>query len=60
LPPTAGRFYASIPHDSLAGFMTAMAHGLYRYILLYGPPLVRGKSLCNSLDFKRTIDVDDY
>ena len=60
LSPTMGRFYASIPHDSMVTFMTAMAHELYRYILLYGPPLLRGKSLCTSLDFRRTINFDDH
>jgi hypothetical protein len=60
ISPMAGRFYASIPNDSMPTFMTAMAHGLYRYVLLYGPPLKRGKSLCTSLDFRRAIDFDDY
>jgi hypothetical protein len=60
LSPSHGRFYCPIAFDSLPGLLTAMAHGLYRYVLVYGPPLKRGKSLCNNLQFMRTVDLDDY
>jgi hypothetical protein len=60
LSPSHGRFYSHIPFDSMPGFVTAMAHGLYRYALLSGPPLKRGKSLCRSIHFSRMIDLDDY
>jgi hypothetical protein len=58
--PTQGRFYAPIAFESMPGLLTAMAHGLYRYILLYGPPLKRRKSLCTSIRFSRTIDLQNY
>jgi hypothetical protein len=60
LPPKLGRFYCHIPHDSLPVLLTSMAHGLYRYVVLRGPVLKRGKSLSNSISFARTIDLDEY
>ncbi len=59
LTPRGGRFYASIPHDSLSMFLTAFANGLFRFIVLNGPPLRRGKSLCTSFEFKRAMDPAD-
>jgi hypothetical protein len=60
LPLAGGRFYSSIPQESMAAFLTAMTHGLFRFILLYGPPLTRGKSLCGSMSFERAVDLDEY
>lgn len=60
LPPPRGSFYAAIPFESMPTLMTALAHGLYRYILLHGPELKRGKSLCGSFHLMRAIDLDDY
>jgi hypothetical protein len=37
-----------------------MTTGQYRYVLLYGSPLSRGKSLCHSLDFQRAADLTEY
>ncbi len=60
LPPSGGRFYTSVPHDSLPALITPLVHRLYRYILLFGPPLSRGKSLCFSMQLERTVDLEDY
>ncbi len=60
LPPSGGRFYASIPNDSMTPLSAALAQGLFRYALLYGPPLSRGKSPCQSIDFKQSVDLEDY
>lgn len=59
-PPSGGRFYTSVPHDSITALTLSLAHQMYRYILLYGPPLGRRKSLCSSMQFERTVDLDDY
>jgi hypothetical protein len=60
LPPAGGRFYTSVPHDSIAALTVSLAHRMYRYILLYGPPLGRSKSLCSSMQFERTVDFENY
>jgi len=60
LPPSGGRFYAAIPFESFPNLLTAMAHGLYRYIVPHGPALARGKSLFGSIHLIRSIDLDDY
>ncbi|MDD3029375.1 MAG: hypothetical protein PHS57_03725 [Alphaproteobacteria bacterium] len=60
LSPTYGRFYSSIPHESVQIVLSALAHGLFRFILVYGPPLKRSKSPCSFMQFKRTVDLDEY
>ena len=60
LPPSGGRFYALVPHDSLPMLMASLALRMCRYILLFGPPLSRGKSLCTSLQLERSVDLEDY
>jgi hypothetical protein len=60
LPPANGRFYASIPHESMGMLLAALTTGHYRYVLLFGPALSRGKSLCQSIHFQRTVDLAEY
>ena len=60
LRPSGGSFYASVPHDSLPFLLESLAHRMCRYVLLYGPPLSRGKSLCTSLELERSVDLEDY
>lgn len=59
-PPSGGKFYTSVPHDSVAALTVSLAHHMYRYILLYGPPLSRGRSLCFSMQFEKSVNLDDY
>jgi hypothetical protein len=54
-----GRFYAGVPHDSLAFLLVSIRQGDVRMIHLWGPPLYRGKSLCNSIRFARKFNEDD-
>jgi hypothetical protein len=60
LPPTSGRFYTALPNDSLGIVTTCLAHGLYRFIILYGPPLKWGKSPCSSMQWEQTFNPDDF
>jgi hypothetical protein len=60
LHPTRGRFYTSVPHDSLPFVLTAFAHDLFRYVLVYGPPLNRSKSLCSSFHLMQSVDLEEY
>lgn len=60
LPPSGGRFYVSVPHDTMLAFLTAVSSGHFGYAVLSGEPLARGRSLCRSLHFERSIDLTDY
>lgn len=60
LPPERGTFLTSVPHESLAVLLIALAHGLLRFILLYGPPLSRRKSLCSSIEWASSVNLEDY
>lgn len=59
LPPSGGRCYARLPHESMAGLTTALAHQRFRYVSLQGPPLSRGSSLSTSIGFSRDEGLDD-
>jgi len=39
---------------------TALAHGLFRYVETYGPPLKRSKSLCSEFRFLQTVNLEEY
>ena len=54
-----GAFYTSMPHDSLPLLLASLAHGLFRYVLLWGPALSRGKSFCTSIEWKRSVDLEE-
>ncbi|MDD3371681.1 MAG: hypothetical protein PHE27_07665 [Alphaproteobacteria bacterium] len=60
LSPTYGRFYTSIPQDSLDFMSSSFSQGHFRFILLYGPSLKRSKSLCTEMQFKQSVDLEDY
>ena len=60
LPPANGRFYLSVPHESISVVITALAHGLFRYVETYGPPLKRSKSLCSEFRFVQSVDLEEY
>ena len=60
LPPTRGRFYTAVPHESLSALITPLIHRLFHFVLLFGPPLSRGASLCSSMQFEQTVDLEDY
>ena len=60
LSPSYGRFYTSIPHDSLAVVLSTFAHGLFKFILVYGPTLKRNKSLCSSMHFMQNVNLEEY
>lgn len=53
-------FYGSVPYDALWGLAAMMAASRYKYVLLHGPTLKRGKSATQSLSFERDINLDDY
>lgn len=58
LPRSEGNFYTSMPHDSFPILLTSLAHGLLRYIVLYGPALSRGKSFCTYIEWRRSVDFE--
>lgn len=60
LNPDRGRFYAAIPHDSVAHVSSSISTGQFRFIILDGQRLVRGKSLCQSIGFRHDVNLDDY
>jgi hypothetical protein len=59
-PPTNGRFYTALPNDSLSVLTMCLAHGLYRFIILDGPPLKWGKSPCSSMHWEKTFNPDNF
>lgn len=59
LPPSRGCFYTSVPHDSLLFLLTSLSHGLFRFVMLYGPILSRGKSFCSSMELLKSVDPED-
>ncbi|MGB4056707.1 MAG: hypothetical protein WBK77_01335 [Alphaproteobacteria bacterium] len=58
--PTGGMFLANVPHENLAFLLSALNQNLFRYILLSGAPLSRGKSLCRSIHFTGSVNLEDY
>lgn len=60
LSPGYGRFYSSIPHESLGFLSSSLGDGKFRFILFYGPPLKRNRSLCVSMEFKRDVNLEEY
>jgi hypothetical protein len=59
LPPSGGRCYARLPHDSLVVLMTALGHQRLRYASLRGPPLVRGSAMCRTIGFSYDEGLDE-
>lgn len=49
-----------VPHENFGTLLTALAHGLFRFIDLYGPVLSYGKSECSSFRFARFVNLEDY
>jgi len=60
LPPSIGRFYMSVPHESFPSLLTGLAAGLFRFILLWGLPLCRGQSPCQSVQWAQSVNLEDY
>jgi hypothetical protein len=60
LAATGLDFYGTVPHDALLGVFTALAAERWRYVLLYGAALRRKKSICRSIEFECTVNLDDY
>jgi hypothetical protein len=56
---SVGQFYFSVPHDDMAFLLFAFVHGQFRYISLWGPVMKRGKSLCSSVHFMRSVDLSE-
>lgn len=59
-PGGTGQFLTSVPHDTIAHLVFALTHGLYRYAVLHGPALKRGKALTQSIGFQKTVNLEDY
>jgi hypothetical protein len=59
LPPSNGRCFARLPHESMSGLMTALAHGRFRYVSLHSAPLLRGRCLCHSIGFSTDEGLDE-
>jgi len=55
LSPTRGSFYAGVPHESLA-FLSIHLRERFRYILLSGPALFRGKSFIAHFHFTHSME----
>lgn len=60
LPPSNGDFSLAVPMERLPFLMTAFSAGMFRYLLLWGPPLKRSRSMCSSAHFERTVDLSEY
>ena len=60
LPPTNGRCYCSVPVEYLSFLMAGFAHGLFKFIVLSGPPLSRGHSTCTSIHLEQAINLEEY
>jgi hypothetical protein len=58
--PQRSEFNTSLPHDALWGLIATLPSGRLRYLLLYGYSLKRGQSLCQSIDFQQSVNLDDY
>jgi hypothetical protein len=59
LKPSYGRFYATVPHESLASIIPALIKGMYRFIMVSGPPLKRSCSFCDSFHLMTKVDPED-
>jgi len=60
LRPNGGHFYMGLPHENFATMLAALAHGLFRFVDVYGPVLSYGKSECSSFRFVRSVNLEDY
>lgn len=60
LAPGRGRFYTDVPHESFGVLTTLLAQRLLRFVVLYGSPLKRGRSLCSSMQIEHAINLEDY
>lgn len=58
--PEQGNFYSSVPLENLPFILTAFAHGKFRFVSLWGPTLKRNKSLCTSMSFEQSVNLDEY
>jgi hypothetical protein len=58
--PERSEYNTSLPNDALWGLIAALPTGRLRYLLLYGYSLKRGQSLCQSIDFQQSVNLDDY
>jgi len=58
--PDRGLFYSAVPHESLPFLTTLFVHGEVRFVVLYGEPLSRGKSLCSSVQLEKAVNLEDY
>ncbi len=56
---SGGNCYGGVPQDSFWGLISALGHSRVRYVSLHGSPLVRGKSVCWSIDFSWDEGLDD-
>lgn len=60
LSKSRAEFYTGVPHETLVFLMNGLALNLFRYALVFGPPLKRGKSLCTTFEFLRDVNLEDY
>jgi len=51
---------AAIPYDIMPSLLAMLATERGRYVLLHGASVRRGKSLCQSFEIQRTVNLDDY
>jgi len=60
LTAEGGRFYTDVPHESFGALATSLAQGLLRFVVLYGTPLKRGRTLCSSMQLEHSVNLEDY
>lgn len=60
LTTEGGRFYTDVPHESFGALATSLLQGLLRFVVLYGPPLKRGRTLCSSMQLEHSVNLEDY
>ena len=60
IKPDRGHFYTNVPHESLTFLAALFLHREARFVILYGEPLTRGKSLCSSVQLEKMVNLEDY
>jgi hypothetical protein len=58
--PRDGNYSMNVPYESLAFLATMFVSREARFVVLYGEPLSRGKSLCSTFHLEKEINLDDY
>jgi len=56
LPPSGGRFYGGVPHETMSFLLSGLVAERFRYVTLSGNSLPRSAFFCTEFGFQRTSD----